>query len=90
VGQSTKVLTLKESLEHVLAFNPGINPISLVEAAVDDSLIQPDTERGIHKDRRLPTASSLLVCSRDEIPKCKCRRVCCLQSLIAILINYRE
>lgn len=45
VGQFNKVQTLGESLEHISAFNPGINPISPVEAAVDDSLIQADTER---------------------------------------------
>lgn len=37
--------------EHILAFNPSINPISAVEAAADDSLIQADTGREIHKGR---------------------------------------
>lgn len=61
MGQFSKVRTIKGSLEHISAFNPSINPISAVEAAVDDSLIQADTGRGIHEGRKasdsiLPTA----------------------------------
>lgn len=52
MGQFSKVWTIRGSLEHISAFNPSINPISTAEAAVDDSLIQPDTGRGIHKSRK--------------------------------------
>lgn len=61
VGQFGTIWNIRGSLEHISAFNPSINPISAVEAAVDDSLIQPDTGRRIHKGRKasnsiLPTA----------------------------------
>ncbi len=52
MGQFSKVWTIRGSLEHISAFNPSINPISAVEAAVDDSLIQADTGRGIHEGRK--------------------------------------
>lgn len=66
MGQFSKVRTIRGSLEHISAFNPCINPISAEEAAVDDSLIQPDTGRGIHKDRK--DSNSILLLSRDNIP----------------------
>lgn len=69
MGQFNKVCTMGESLEHISVFNPSTNPISPVEAAVDDSLIQADTEREkFIKTERLPTASSPLHAGRDEIP----------------------
>lgn len=52
MGQFSKVWTIRESLEHISVFNPSINPISTADAAVDDSLIQADTERGIRVGRK--------------------------------------
>lgn len=68
MGQFSKVWTLWESLEHISAFNPSINPISAIEAAVDESLIQPDTEREFIKADRLPAASFPLQTSGAKIP----------------------
>ena len=64
MGQFSKVRTIRGSLEHISAFNPSINPISAVEAAVDDSLIQADTERGIHRDRE--ASNSILTAAHQQ------------------------
>lgn len=69
VGQFSKVRAIRGSLEHISAFNPSINPISAAKAAVDESLIQADTRRRIHKGRKAFNSISLIpFTSRDENP----------------------
>lgn len=77
-GGSARVNSVKfgqeaGSFEHVSAFNPGINPISAAEAAADESLIQADTGKGIHKGRegfqQHPPPPTLLS-SMGNIPPC--------------------